>query len=51
MTDQPEPGRDEELPPTDEVVVEQDDELDILDLEDDPAYSPEDDELKRMKGG
>ena len=50
MTDQPDPGR-EELPPTDDVVVEQEDDLDILDIEDDPAYSPDDDELRRMKGG
>lgn len=50
MTDQPGPGR-EELPPTDEVVVESEEELDILDIEDDPAYSPDDEELRRMKGG
>jgi hypothetical protein len=50
MTDQPDAGR-EELPPTDDVVVEQEDDLDILDIEDDPAYSPDDDELRRMKGG
>ena len=50
MTDQPDADR-EELPPTDEVVVENEEELDILDLEDDPAYSPDDDELRRMKGG
>ena len=49
MTDQPDAGR-EELPPTDDVVVEQE-ELDILDIEDDPAYSPDDEELRRMKGG
>jgi hypothetical protein len=50
MTDLPDPGR-EELPPTDEVVVENEEELDILDIEDDPAYSPDDEELRRMKGG
>jgi hypothetical protein len=50
MTDQPDAGR-EELPPTDDVVVEQEDDLDILDIEDDPAYSPDDEELRRMKGG
>ncbi len=49
MTDQDDPGR-EELPPTDEVVVEPE-ELDILEIEDDPAYSPDDEELRRMKGG
>ncbi len=47
MTDLP---PDEELPPTDEVIVE-DEELDVLDLEDDPAYNPEDEDLRRMKGG
>ena len=50
MTDQPDAGR-EELPPTDDVVVEQEDDLDILDIEDDPAYAPDDEELRRMKGG
>ena len=50
MTDQPDAGR-EELPPTDDVVVEQEEGLDILDIEDDPAYSPDDEELRRMKGG
>ena len=51
MTDQPEPDRDEELPPTDEVVVENEEELDVLDLEEDPAYQPEDEEMRRFKGG
>jgi len=50
MTDQPDDLR-EELPPTDDIVVENEEELDILDIEDDPAYNPQDPELRRLKGG
>jgi hypothetical protein len=44
------PGGDDlrDAPEADEPSIEDDD---LLDLEDDPAYDPDDPELKRLKGG
>ncbi|HEU4658128.1 MAG TPA: hypothetical protein VFR97_11405 [Capillimicrobium sp.] len=47
MTDQTDEPQDDELL---DVDVD-DDELDVADLDDDPAYDPDDEELKRLKGG
>jgi hypothetical protein len=37
--------------PEEEAAPERDDELDVADLDDDPAYNPDDENLKDLKGG
>jgi hypothetical protein len=43
------PADEPESAPTDQDATAE--ELDVQELEDDPAYDPDDPELKRLKGG